>query len=142
MTDKRITDALLGAIPQVAPTTITNFTPILPAMPLPPDPPAKWMYERVAKQIIEFEKDLSPEEEIGGRFVSAPREGHFHIEDIGYWGPDMLIFHGTDMNGRPIQLMQHYSQLSVLLCVVPKEKGEARRIGFILEQRLDSGKKV
>lgn len=66
------------------------------------DPPAKWMYERVARQIIEFEKKLSADQEIGGRFVSAPREGVFHIEDISYWGPDMLIFYGTDADGRPI----------------------------------------
>ena len=39
--------------------------------------------------------------------------------------------------GKPIQLMQHYSQLSVLLCVVPKELEEPRRIGFILEQRFE-----
>ena len=140
MPDKSFTDAVLGAIPRVSATSITHVTPILPPIPRPPDPPAKWMYERVAKQIIEFEKDLSLEEEIGGRFISAPKEGYFHIEDIGYWGPDMLIFHGTDANGRPIQLMQHYSQLSVLLCVVPKEKAEARRIGFILEQRFADSK--
>jgi hypothetical protein len=106
------------------------------AIPPLPDPPAKWMYERVARQIIDFEKELSPDQEIGGRFVAAPREGVFHIEDLGYWGPDMLIFYGKDADGRPIQLMQHYSQLSVLLCVVPKEKETARRIGFVLLERL------
>lgn len=113
---------------------------VLPQFKLPqphiPDPPAKWMYERVARQIIVFEQKLSPDEEIGGRFVAAPKEGTFHIDDIGYWGPDMMIFYGTDLTGKPIQLMQHYSQLSVLLCVVPKEKEKARRIGFILHERL------
>jgi hypothetical protein len=69
------------------------------AIPPPPDHPAKLMYERVAHQIIDFEKELSPDQEIGGRFVSAPREGVFHIEDLGYWGPDMLIFYGKDATG-------------------------------------------
>jgi hypothetical protein len=100
--------------------------------------PAEWMYERLAKQIVEFEQKLSPEEEIGGRFVTAPKEGAIHIEDIGFWGPDMLIFHGRDFDGRQIQLLQHYSQLSILLCAVPKEKERARRIGFILEAKLKS----
>jgi len=103
--------------------------------------PAKWMFERIARQIIDFEKELSPDEEIGGRFIAAPKEGTFHIEDIGYWGPDLMIFYGTDSNGKPIQLMQHYSQLSILLCVVPKEKENARRIGFVLERRLSPGDK-
>jgi hypothetical protein len=98
--------------------------------------PAEWMYERLVKQIVEFECKLSPDEEIGGRFVTAPRDGAIHIEDIGFWGPDLLIFHGTDFEGRKMQLLQHYSQLSILLCAVPKEQEKARRIGFILEQRL------
>lgn len=71
-----------------------------------------------------------------GVFVSAPREGTVHIEDIGYWGPDMLIFHCRDADGREMELLQHHSQLSVLLCAVPKEKESARRIGFILENKL------
>lgn len=113
----------------------------IPSFSLPeikmPDPPAKWMYERVARQIIEFEKKLNNDEEIGGRLVSAPGEGAFHIEDLGYWGPDMLIFYGKNQHGRPVELLQHYSQLNVLLTAIPKEKDEPRRIGFILEARLD-----
>lgn len=105
-----------------------------------PDPPAKRMFDRVAHHIIEFEKILSPDQEIGGRFVSAPKEGVFHIENISYAGGDMLIFHGHDSESRPIMLLQHYSQMSVLLCAIPKEKDKARRIGFLLEQQF-SGKK-
>ncbi len=106
-----------------------------------PDPPAKWMHERLTRQIVEFEKTLKADEEIGGRFVQAPKDGPFHIQDIGYWGPDMLIFHCTDADGRPLQLMRHYTQLSVLLCAIKAEKEEPRRIGFLLEQRLDKDKK-
>lgn len=98
--------------------------------------PAKWMYERLVKQIIAFEAKLSAEEEVGGRLVAAPREGTVHIEDIGYWGPDMLIFYCKDADGREMELLQHHSQLSLLLCAVPKEKETARRIGFILESKL------
>jgi len=71
---------------------------------------AGWMHERLVKQSVEFESKLSPEQDIGGRFVNAPKEGVIHIEDIGYWGPDILLFYGQDPEGNPIQLMQHYSQ--------------------------------
>lgn len=125
--------------------TVNVEMPRLPEIPIVRNPlmsperlnPAQWMYKRLVKQIVEYEKKLSPEEEIGGRFINAPKEGVIHIQDIGFWGPDMMIFHGTDADGRPVQLLQHYSQLSVLLCAVPKEKEEPRRIGFVLEQRLE-----
>lgn len=99
--------------------------------------PAGWAFERLTKQIVDFEKDLSPGEEIGGRFVNAPKEGVIHIQDISFWNPDMLIFNGVDADGRKVRLLQHCSQLSVLLCAVPVAKDEeARRIGFILEQKI------
>jgi hypothetical protein len=100
--------------------------------------PASWMYERIVKSIVDFESKLSNDEEIGGRLIAAPGEGYFHIDDVGYWGPDMIIFYGTNQHGRKLELLQHYSQLSVLLTALPKEKDEPRRIGFILEQRLSA----
>ena len=101
--------------------------------------PAEWTYERLVKQIVKFEAKLSADEELGGRFVTAPKDGAIHIADIGYWNPDMLIFYGTDSDGRSIELLQHHSQLSLLLCAIPKEKEKPRRIGFILEERLKGG---
>jgi hypothetical protein len=130
----------MGTVPNVSMLTLPDITPLN----IPPNPymseerlnPAKWAYERLAKQIQAFEAALSPKEELGGRFVTAPKEGVIHIEDIGYWGPDMLMFYGKDADGRPVQLLQHHSQLSVLLCAVPKVREEPRRNGFILEQKL------
>lgn len=98
--------------------------------------PAKSTYERLAQQIIEFEKELNENEEIGGRLVAAPGEGVFHIENLGYWGPDMIIFYGKNTHGRPVQLLQHYTQLSVLLTAIPIQGENPRRIGFDLERQL------
>jgi hypothetical protein len=130
----------MAKVPTIEALVPTFAMPTLPKLNLPKiDPPAQWMYERLVRKIVEFEEALTPEEEIGARLVSAPGEGVFHIEDVSYWGPDMLIFHGSNTDGRPIQLLQHYTQLSVLLCVLPKAQEEPRRIGFILAQRLTEG---
>ena len=99
--------------------------------------PAKWTYERLVKQILGFEAQLSPEQELGGRFVTAPKDGPIHIEDLVYWEPDLLIFRGRDADGRPFELIQHHTQLSVLLCALPTTREEPRRIGFLLEQRVE-----
>ncbi|WP_313800963.1 DUF6173 family protein [Sphingobium sp.] len=100
--------------------------------------PASWAYERIAKNIAGFEEDLSDDEEIGLRLVATPDTSVMHIEDVGFWGPDMLIYYGTNENGKPMQLMQHYTQMSILLTAVPKLKDEPRRIGFILVEKIDS----
>ena len=60
--------------------------------------------------------------------------GVISIEGIGFFAPDLLTFYGRDEDGMKTQLVQHVSQLSVMLRAVPKAEPEepARRIGFRL----------
>lgn len=97
--------------------------------------PAKWMYERLAKYIKDFEAGLDEDHEIGARLVTFGTSVTFHIEDMGYYGPDIITFHGKNDLGEDIQLIQHTSQLSVLLVAVKKQAEKPRRIGFILDQK-------
>ncbi|MCK4349948.1 MAG: hypothetical protein KAX13_03775, partial [Candidatus Krumholzibacteria bacterium] len=94
--------------------------------------PAKWTYERLAKYIQEFESSLDDNHEIGARLVSFGTKIVFHIENIGYHGPDIITFYGIDDSGQNVQLIQNISQLSVLLVAVKKTGKEPRRIGFSL----------
>ncbi|MBB3356037.1 hypothetical protein FHT70_006010 [Rhizobium sp. BK049] len=97
--------------------------------------PASWMYERVVRSIIDFEEKLDPALEIGARLVSFASSEIIHIDDVGYWGPDIIKFYGKNADGNPVELMQHMSQLSVLLVAV-KPLAEPRRIGFVLKEKL------
>ena len=99
----------------------------------PPTNPAQWMHERLVHQIIEFEKGLGAGFEVGGRFVEGPGSEPLHITNLASWGPDMILFIGEYADGRKFELIQHYSQVSVLLMAVPKATNEEpRRIGFEL----------
>ncbi len=97
----------------------------------PPDP-ATWMHQRLVHQILEFEKNLGPDHEVGGRFVEGPNAEVLHINNVASWAPDMIVFMGQYADGRKFELLQHYSQVSVLLVAVPKQTKEPRRIGFEL----------
>ena len=99
---------------------------------------AEWMHERVIKSIIEFEEKLDPSQELSARLVNFSAEETISIEDVGYWGPDIIKFYGRNSKGDPVELIQHMSQLSVLLVAVQVEKGSAKRIGFTLSRYLDS----
>lgn len=96
-----------------------------------------WMYERLIRSIDEFEKKLDQEHEIGARLVTFGNHEVIHIEDVGYWGPDLVIFYGTSSEGKPLELLQHQSQVNVLLVAVPKEGPKPRRIGFELVSKLE-----
>ncbi len=112
---------------------VPDLRPMLPRL---PDPPAKWAYERIAKSINKFEEELNVDEEIGLRLVATPDTSVMHINDVGYWGPDMLIYYGENDHGKPMKLLQHYTQMSILLTAVPKAQEKARRIGFELMSKI------
>lgn len=97
-----------------------------------PFDPAAWMHQRLVHQVLEFEKKLGPDNEVGGRFVEGPNGEPLHLSNIASWGPDMILFMGEFPDGRKWELIQHYSQVSLLLVAVPKLQEEPRRIGFEL----------
>lgn len=103
-----------------------------------PNNPARWMHERIARSIINFEQRLAENEQVGARLVSFGDGGTIVIEDLGYWGPDLIVFFGKDSHGNRVELMQHYTQVNVLLLAIKAaEPKEVRRIGFSLQKRLE-----
>ena len=97
--------------------------------------PAKWMYERLVRSVIAFERNLDASREIGLRLIQFGPGETLAIEDIGFWGPDLIRFYGRNADGHPVELLQHMSQVNMALVAVPAT-GEPRRIGFVLEQHL------
>lgn len=100
--------------------------------------PAEWAFVRLSKLIEDFEKSIDKDEEIGARIVGLPGDGTMQIEDVGFWGPDFILFLGRNADGKPVRLIQHYTQISVVLNAVKKpEEREARRIGFQLSDLVE-----
>jgi hypothetical protein len=97
---------------------------------------AEWTYRRLVTYIVQFERNLDADHEIAGRMVSFGSAIQFHIVDVGYWNPDIITFDGVDPEGNPMKLIQHVSQLNVLLVSARKlaPAAEPRRIGFRLEK--------
>ena len=98
-----------------------------------PKSPAEWAYDRIAIYIRNFEQHLDANHEIAMGFAGSDA-GVLKIEGLGFFDPDILSFYGHDESGAKTQLIQHVSQLSVLLRAVPKSIPEdpPRRIGFRL----------
>ncbi len=95
--------------------------------------PARRSYERMIQYIRNFETQLDSDQEVAMGFAGS-EVGVLRIEGLGYYDPDIVTFYGRDEEGMKTQLVQHVSQLSVMLRAVPKSTPEipARRIGFHL----------
>ncbi|MHA6263352.1 DUF6173 family protein [Arenibacterium sp. CAU 1754] len=101
---------------------------------------AQWAYERLIIYIQNFEKQLDGEHEVAMGFTGGDA-GVLRIEGMGYFDPDIVTFYGSDGAGAKTQLVQHVSQLNVMLRALPKptEEGPAMRIGFRLAAGLEDG---
>ena len=98
--------------------------------------PAEWAYERVILYIKKFEEGLDAEHEVGMGFAGSD-QGALHIMGVGFFDPDIVTFYGVDPAGAKTQLVQHVSQLNVMLKAAPKQKETANRIGFKLAEELE-----
>ena len=101
--------------------------------------PARWAYERLILYIQNFEKQLDGDHEVAIGLTGGEL-GVLRIEGMGYFDPDIVTFYGMDGAGARTQLIQHVTQLNVMLRAMPKRAGQSEpsRIGFRLAAELDA----
>lgn len=105
---------------------------------LPPEQksPAHWAYERILLYIQNFEKQLDAAQEVALGFAGSDA-GILRIEGVGFFDPDILTFYGRSEDGSRTQLVQHVSQLNLMLRALPRvTPGDEppRRFGFQMGQ--------
>ncbi|SLN21229.1 hypothetical protein AQS8620_00595 [Aquimixticola soesokkakensis] len=100
--------------------------------------PAEWAYERLVLYIKNFEEQLDSAQEVAMGFTGS-NSGVMRIEGMGFFAPDILTFYGSEADGTRTQLVQHVSQLNVMLRALakPEAQPEAQRIGFRLVADLE-----
>ncbi|MEM8792762.1 MAG: DUF6173 family protein [Pseudomonadota bacterium] len=113
--------------------------PAMAAQPVADKTPAQWAYERMVLYIQKFEEMLDAEHEVAMGLTGSDA-GTLRIQGMGYFAPDILTFYGEGPDGAKTQLVQHVSQLNVMLRAAPKVDPEAEpnRIGFRLREKLEA----
>jgi hypothetical protein len=102
-----------------------------------PKSPAEWAYQRLILYLKAFEEGLDDDHEAAMGFTSGAGSV-LRILGMGFHAPDIVTFTGRDEAGARAQVIQHVSQLNVMLRAVPRRAdAEARRIGFALARVLE-----
>ncbi len=94
---------------------------------------AQIVAENLYQEIINYQANLSETEDVAMMVVKFNESITILVDSIGYIGYNLVRFGGKDSSGRPLELIQHVSQLNFLLTVVPKPVPEVpkRKIGFV-----------
>ncbi|MCF8719142.1 DUF6173 family protein [Nitrospina gracilis] len=93
---------------------------------------AECMFKKLMAHIADFEKRLTPEQEVGAMFVNFGNQS-LYINGLGFHGNDMILFYGMSDKGEPVKILQHVSQTNVLLTVKKRYRKheKPKRIGFV-----------
>jgi hypothetical protein len=93
---------------------------------------ASEFHARLVKWINDFDQGLDAEHEVGIRLVNFGQTIQFHLKEVGFWNPSLMIFYGTTLEGDPVELVQHVTQISVLLVRLPRldPSKPKHRMGF------------
>jgi len=96
-------------------------------------------YDQITELIVDFEKDLNEDQEIGVRLVNFGEDITFTLTDIFYKDPALICFIGQTEDEEEVQLIQHVNQISVFLMKqqIVAEIAETPRepIGFKLQRK-------
>jgi hypothetical protein len=141
MSDSKELDPFKINLPKIDIPKLTPFNYNIPIIDKDEPYLASAYYERIAKYVIDFEKELEDTEEVGAKLVTFGQSIIIHIDNLGYWNPRLISFTGRDMDGQEVQLIQHVNQISVLLIKVKRTDSDRPRIGFKLSQELDKDDK-
>lgn len=95
---------------------------------------AQAIAQSIQQKLLEFQNSLSDSEDIALQAVQFGATMTIYVESVSSLGYGLVVFRGKDGNNNPCELIQHISQISVLMITVPKPvEVPHRTIGFHIE---------
>ena len=89
--------------------------------------------DRLYEKIQDYDAKLDNTQEVGVRLVNFGQAVVFHLEAMECVNPSLICFIGTTTDGQPVELIQHVTQLSILLTKVSRRDPSKPKepIGFV-----------
>lgn len=98
--------------------------------PMPPTP-AEHAFGSIKKQITQFEQSLAASEAVGVMLASFGQSTLLNVHTVSLSG-QFICMDGANSDGHQARLVQHFTQVSLLLVKVQLAPEKPRRpIGFI-----------
>lgn len=127
----KVMQDVLKNMPKIPDVWIKSPTFELPPIPIDQNLASEFN-RRLKEWVTDFDNSLDQEHEVGVRLVTFGQSVTFHLENIGNWNPSLISFTGFMENGDPVELIQHVSQISILLVKMKRKEPDKpkRPIGF------------
>ena len=95
---------------------------------------------RILNRVQEYDATLDTAHEVGLWLANFGQTVIIHIKDIGYSNPSLIWFIGRTEADNPVELIQHVSQINLLLMTVSRDPSTPKRpIGFLHKPEEEEG---
>ena len=133
-TDSIATQAILGALDTVQKTNVAKQK-VINAATIQEQSTAELVAQHLHQELLNFQANLLDSEDMVMSVVQFNESVVIRVLSIGYIGYSLIRFLGTDNSNKPLELIQHVSQLNFLLETVPRQSSspEKHPIGFLRE---------
>ena len=92
---------------------------------------AEYISKVIGQKINDFQSALSDNEDVALQIIQFNNSIILYVTEVSHLGTGLILFRGFDVEKRPCEIVQHISQINLLLMIVPKApEVPHRKIGF------------
>lgn len=92
---------------------------------------AEYMAKVIGQRIVDFQSALSEVQDVALQIIQFNNSITLYVTEVSHLGLGLIVFRGLDSTDNPCEIVQHISQINVLMAIVPKPvEIPHRKIGF------------
>lgn len=96
------------------------------------DNQASAFYTHIENRIRQFESELLENQCLGLQIASIGNDSAFTVTNVRCFNPSLIAFSGTKATGEKVELIQHVSQISIMLIAIARDGDSIQKtpVGF------------
>ena len=92
---------------------------------------AEYMAKVIGQRIVDFQSTLSEVQDVALQIIQFNNSITLYVTKVSHLGLGLIVFQGSDSANNPCEIVQHISQINVLMPIVSKPADiPHRKIGF------------
>ena len=92
---------------------------------------AEYMAKVIGQRIVDFQSTLSAVQDVALQIIQFNNSITLYVTKVSHLGLGLIVFQGSDSANNPCEIVQHISQINVLMAIVSKPADiPHRKIGF------------
>jgi len=91
---------------------------------------ASTYHQLLVSRINDFNLGLDDDHEAGIKVFNGGQSLQFHLTGLMHADPSLISFSGATIQGSPIEIIQHISQVNIILVKLPRLEADKPKIVF------------